>query len=74
MAPSRNVPGLTLKLERVASRLSQRQIAEGMGVSESRVSKLEAEAFVTDGAALRYRAAIAKYRTYGTAGGEGHQE
>jgi transcriptional regulator with XRE-family HTH domain len=73
MAPLRNTPGLTLKLERVANRLGQAQIAEGMGVSISRVSKLEAEAFVTDGAAARYRAAIAKYRTSGTAGDTGEQ-
>jgi transcriptional regulator with XRE-family HTH domain len=71
MAPLRNTPGLTLKLERVASRLGQAQIAEGMGVSVSRVSKLEAEAFVTDGAARRYRDAIEKYRTSGTTGEKG---
>ena len=71
MAPVRNIPGLTLKLERVAARLSQRQIAEGMGVSESRVSKLEAEAFVTDSAAQRYRKAVETYRTSGTSGEKG---
>lgn len=51
--------GLTLKLERTASRVTGRAIAQAMGVSSSRVGHIEASAFVTPETAQRYREAVA---------------
>lgn len=46
--------GLGLKLARVAQRTKQRQVADAMGVSESRVSAIEREAVVTPETSQRY--------------------
>lgn len=54
------VPGMTLKLERVAAHIRQCELAREMGVSASRVSHLEATALVPVGTAERYRAALAR--------------
>jgi hypothetical protein len=51
--------GISLKLERVASRVTGRAIAHAMGVSSSRVGHIEASAFVTLETAQRYREAVA---------------
>lgn len=51
--------GLTLKLERVARRLLVKDVAARMGVSPGRVSRIEAQASVTDAMIRRYRAALA---------------
>lgn len=52
------VTGLDLKLARVAARVKQRQLGQAMGVSESRVSSIERESFVTAELAARYRTAL----------------
>jgi plasmid maintenance system antidote protein VapI len=50
--------GLTLKLERVAERVTGRALAHAMGVSASRIGHIEASAFVTPETAQRYRASL----------------
>lgn len=50
--------GMDLKLARVAARVRQYQIAAGMGVSVSRVAKIEREQWVSGMIAERYRAAL----------------
>lgn len=55
--------GLDLKLERVAARLKARQVAEAMGVSPSRISLIEREAFPTPEVVRRYRVALATCAT-----------
>lgn len=59
METAAEVSGLTLKLERVASRLTATSIGRAMGVSNSRIGHIESSAFVTPGTVARYRAAIA---------------
>jgi len=55
--------GLDLKLERTAQRIRVKELALAMGVSQSRVSRIESQAVITDLLAARYRAAL---RTCGT--------
>lgn len=55
--------GLDLKLLRVAARVKTIELADAMGVSDSRVSHIESRAVVTDEAAQRYRAALATLTT-----------
>ena len=50
--------GLDLKVARTAARVKAKQIAASMGVSQSRVAKIEREAVVSDVIARRYREAI----------------
>lgn len=47
--------GLDLKLERVAARVKQYQLASALGVSKSRVSAIEREAFPSPQIVRRYR-------------------
>jgi hypothetical protein len=61
--PDLSTSGLTLKLERVAARVKQREIAEAMHVSASRVAHVEQLAVVNGGLAARYRAALGTCRT-----------
>jgi transcriptional regulator with XRE-family HTH domain len=53
-----NPTGLDLKLERVASRVKQHQMASVMGVSASRIAAIEREAYPSDTIVRRYRAAL----------------
>jgi plasmid maintenance system antidote protein VapI len=55
--------GLDLKLERVAARVPGRALAEALGVSDGRVSHIEALAVVTPAMVLRYHAALDACRT-----------
>jgi plasmid maintenance system antidote protein VapI len=55
--------GLDLKLERIGARVPGRAVAQALGVSESRVSHIEAQAVVTPAMVLRYREALAQCRT-----------
>lgn len=55
--------GLDLKVERVRDRVKQREIALSMGVSVSRVSKIEALGHVHPDLAARYRVALGTCRT-----------
>lgn len=50
--------GLALKVARVGQRVKAREVAEVMGVSPSRVSSIEREAFVTDETARRFLEAV----------------
>lgn len=58
--------GLALKVARVEQRVKAREIALAMGVSQSRVSSIEREGFVTDETANRYLTALAHVRTQRT--------
>lgn len=58
MEPTDNRSGLWLKLQRIAARVKQRQLAAQMGVSESRVSAIEREAVVTPETRARYLDAL----------------
>lgn len=60
--------GLSLKVLRTEQRVKAREIAEAMGVSQSRVSSIEREGFVTQETADRYLAALARVRTERTSG------
>lgn len=51
--------GKTLKLRRVAADVKAKSLAEAMGVSDSRVSRIENSRVVTDETAARYLRALA---------------
>ena len=55
--------GLDLKLERTAERVRVKELAAAMGISQSRISRIEGQSVVTDILTARYRAAL---RTCGT--------
>lgn len=65
---SERVTGITLELERVAAKVMVKDIAEAMGISPSRVSRIEDQPDVTARLARRYRDALEKCRTSGTSG------
>lgn len=52
--------GLDLKLLRVAARVKQRPIADGMGVSVSRVASIERETIVSETTRQRYLDALTR--------------
>lgn len=58
--------GLDLKVARTRERVKAKAIAEAMGVSASRIAKLEREAVVSPEMAGRYLTAVAQCRTSGT--------
>lgn len=66
--PSDQPTGLDLKIERMRLRVKARQIAEAMGVSQSRVSLIEREQFPSADVVQRYREAIATCATSPTSG------
>lgn len=66
MSPRTEITGLSLKLERVGRRVKQYEIAHAMGVSASRVAKIEREAVVSDEVATRYLAALAHVQHEGS--------
>lgn len=53
-----DIPGLDLKLRRTAAGVTQREIAERMGVSAQFVSHIEARRVVRAATASRYVAAL----------------
>lgn len=50
--------GLDLKLKRVAADVRAKDLAEAMGVADSRISHIEKSRVVTEEAASRYLAAL----------------
>ena len=61
-APDRT-PGMTLKLERVAADIAVKDVAARMGISPSRVSRIEDDAGLRDRMVIRYRQALEMCRT-----------
>ena len=55
--------GIDLKVERIRAGVSVRDLAAAMGISSSRVSRIEAEPRVTERMLARYRAALGTCRT-----------
>lgn len=51
--------GMELKLRRVGARITGRRLATEMGISNTRVSAIEAQAVVSEDTAARYLAALA---------------
>lgn len=66
MSNATGLTGLDLKLRRVAAGLQVKHIADAMGISAGRVSRIEREPRVTLEMLTRYTDAIDKYRTSGT--------
>lgn len=58
--------GLDLKLRRVAAGFQVKQIAEAMGVTDGRLSRIEREPRVTTDMLRRYTDALETCRTSGT--------
>ena len=58
--------GMDLELRRVAAKVKVKDIASAMGISPSRVSRIEDQPSVTDRLARRYLDALATCRTSGT--------
>jgi len=61
--------GLELKLRRVAAGVKAKAVAGQMGISSSRLSRIEVPEPVTDRMAARYLTALDACRTSGTSGG-----
>lgn len=55
--------GMDLKLKRVAADVKAKDLADAMGVTDSRVSRIESSRTVTEDAAARYLAALATLAT-----------
>lgn len=51
--------GMELKLRRIGSRVTGRALAAEMGVTSSRISAIEREAYPTEATVTRYLAALA---------------
>lgn len=60
------LPGMTLKLERVAADVRLKSVAAQMGVSASRLSRIEDDPNLTERMVARYRLALGRCRTFGT--------
>lgn len=59
-----HLTGLDLKIERVRAGLMVLDVAKAMGISSSRVSRIESPDYrVTPRMLARYRAALGTYRT-----------
>lgn len=58
--------GLDLKVARTRERVKAKAIAEAMGVSQSRVAKIEREAVISAEIVKRYLEAVELCRTPGT--------
>lgn len=58
--------GLDLKLQRVAAKVQVRQLADAMGITSSRLSRIEDEPRVTHQMLARYTKALDTFRTSGT--------
>lgn len=59
--------GLDLKLERVRRQVPAKAVAEAMGISAGRLSRIEKPAPVTEAMRARYLLAVETCRTSGTA-------
>lgn len=60
--------GTDLELERVAAKVMVKDVAEAMGITPSRVSRIEDQPRITPKLARRYRDALETCRTSGTSG------
>ena len=60
--------GMDLELRRVAARIKVKDVAAQMGISPSRLSRIEDQPTVTDRLARRYLDALAACGTSGTSG------
>ena len=60
------LPGMTLKLERVAADITLTDVAARMGISPSRLSRIEDHPNLTERMVVRYRTALDMCRTSGT--------
>ena len=66
MDTSTGLTGLDLKLRRVAAGVQVKQIADAMGISSPRLSRIEREPRVTPAMLDRYVSALETCRTSGT--------
>lgn len=66
MTTETGLTGLDLKLRRVAAGVQVKQIAGAMGITPSRVSRIEGEPRVTPDMEARYTRALDTCRTSGT--------
>jgi transcriptional regulator with XRE-family HTH domain len=57
---------MTLKLERVAADVAVKDVAAQMGISASRLSRIEDDPNLTERMVARYREALERCRTSGT--------
>lgn len=62
------LPGMTLKLERVAADIPVKDVAAQMGISPSRLSRIEDDPSLTGRMVARYREALDRCRTSRTSG------
>lgn len=58
--------GIDLKVERTRARVLAKDVAKAMGISDSRLSKIEGQDRVTERMRARYLLALATCRTSGT--------
>jgi hypothetical protein len=65
---SEPLTGMALELRRVAARVKVKDVARAMGITPSRVSRIEDQPTVTDRLARRYLEALAECGTSGTSG------
>jgi DNA-binding XRE family transcriptional regulator len=66
--PPSEITGLSLRVARVEARAKAKDIAALMGVSRSRITKIEREGFVSEAIATRYLEALRTFRKFGTSG------
>ncbi len=66
MATEARTTGLDLKVERIRAGLLVKDVAEQMGISPSRLSRIEVDEPVTDRMLRRYRDALERCRTFST--------
>ena len=66
MTTDTRTTGLDLKVERIRDGLMVKDVAEQMGISPSRLSRIEVDEPVTDRMLARYRTALDTCRTSGT--------
>lgn len=62
--------GKDLKMQRVGADVRTKDLASAMGVTDSRVSRIENSRLVTEAAISRYLAALSMCITNSTRGGE----
>jgi len=63
MTDDERLPGLTLKIERVTADVPVKDVAAQMGISSSRLSRIEDDPSLTARMVVRYREALERCRT-----------
>lgn len=66
MTTETRTTGLDLKVRRVRAQLQAKDVAAAMGITSSRLSRIEVDEPVTPRMEKRYLAALATFRTSGT--------